>query len=234
MIPIHIKRPGEGEPPQGNYYIVAGNGFFLRKKMSWVDAVVRVQDIKVLENEEVSMKLLLPPLPARILYPAVRLAKSVYDISGSEVCLLLHHNETTGYVLTVPDQTVDPGSIDYDAAGRLSGFVHVGTIHSHGRYPAYHSETDLKDEEHSDGVHITVGSMKDYPRFSLSAEMVVNGMRYPIEMSWFEGLVGPGNSCCIDGAVDHHWEIPREWTEAIYHRPQSQKKYLFKRRKDEH
>ncbi|MEK7642051.1 MAG: Mov34/MPN/PAD-1 family protein [Patescibacteria group bacterium] len=232
MIPIHIKTPGKGEPPEGTHYIVAGNGLFLRKKMGWVDAVVPVSEIKVLEDEKPSAKLLLPPLPAKILSRAVKLAKAVYDISKSEVCLLLHHNEEVGYTLTVPDQDVDPGSVDYDASGRLAGSVHVGTIHSHGRLEAYHSETDLDDEQHSDGVHITVGHMHQHPEFSLSAEVVINGNRFPLDYAWFEGLVWFKDTCCIGLAVDKSWKVPTEWLDAVHHR--SRVGRLLKRKKNEH
>ena len=51
VIPIHFKSSNAGEPPEGTHYIVARNGLFLHKKMSWVDAVVPVAELKTLDLE---------------------------------------------------------------------------------------------------------------------------------------------------------------------------------------
>jgi proteasome lid subunit RPN8/RPN11 len=177
---------------------------------------VRIADRNELAFERTSAKLLLPKLPADILFQAVSLAKAVYDLSRSEVCLLLHYNDVSGYTLTVPKQSVDPGYIDYDASMRVPGALCVGTIHSHGGLQAYHSGTDLDDEEHSDGVHITLGDMNRYPEFSMSAEIVVNGNSFPVDFLWFEGLSTKKDLHQVTPSAPS-WKVPKEWLQAIEH-----------------
>ncbi len=217
MIPIHFKDPHGTEPPSQTHYVVASNGFFLKKKMFWVEAVVPVSTIKTLDKEEPSVKLLLPPLPVEILAKALKLASVVYIESQSEVGLLLHHGEV-GYKLTVPQQEVTRVSVRYDASVRLPGALCVGTIHSHGSFHAFHSETDLDDERDADGVHITLGNIDEYPKFSLSAEIVVNGVRFLLDRSWFEGITEKNGLYEINNPSILLQEIPEEWFGLIVHR----------------
>ena len=217
MIPVYLKGPDGPSPPEGTHYIIARNGNFLRKREWWVDATVPVRQISVLDRQKPLAELLLPTLPAEVLAKASRLAKVVYDISQSEVCLLLHYNVEAGYQLSVPKQTVSPGRIDYDASERLSGALCVGTLHSHGALEAYHSDIDLEDETYADGVHITLGEVHKYPAFSLSAEVVVNGTRFSIDRTWFAGLVPRGTGYRVDCLAIESWEVPAKWLEVIRH-----------------
>jgi hypothetical protein len=221
MIPVYQKRSGL-EPPHGSHYIVASNGTFIRKKMGWVDAVIPVEavvtmpaDISGLEPERASASLLLPSLPEGILAKALAVSKVVFDISRSEVCLLLHCGGQ-GYELTVPEQMVSPEGIEYDASNRVEDTLCVGTIHSHGVYPASHSPTDLEDEEYSDGVHITLGTLRAFPLFSLSAEIAIGGQRFPIEPAWFQGLHASGVLYKLEQDIDLK-TVPAEWLDAIWH-----------------
>lgn len=217
MIPIHFKRTDAGEPPKNTHYIVARNGLFVRKKMWWVDAVVPVQELKVLNPEHSRAKLLLPALPAEVSAKALKLSKAVYDLSKSEVCLLLHYGMAEGYQLTVPEQVVCPGGIEYDASERLADALFVGTIHSHGQFEACHSGVDHHDEEFTDGVHITFGDIQRYPKFSLSAEIAVNGKRFPVDREWFEGLIPQGNLYHMDDSLLALLEIPPAWLQVVEH-----------------
>jgi PRTRC genetic system protein A len=218
MIPIHFKNPKPSEPPTDTHYIVASNGFFLHKKMWWVDAVVPVKEIMVLDRESPSARLLLPKLPAEILAKALLLCKAVFGISGSEACLLLHYTEAMGYQLTVPKQRVSPGGIEYDASERIPNAKLVGTIHSHGKFEAYRSMIDDGDEKHLDGVHIIVGDIDLYPQFSLSAQIVVNGIPFPANYSWFEGIWSNDYKMWqINHLPLNSWEVPVEWLQMIEH-----------------
>lgn len=219
MLPIHQYRLSGTKPPETSHYVVGRNGLFVRKKMKWVDATVPVAYSHELARVTPSAELLLPRLPVDILAKALKLAKAVYDISKSEVCLLLHYKEGAGYELTVPKQTVDPGRIEYDHACRLSDYLCVGTIHSHGDLPAYHSMTDHEDELEADGVHITLGDVHEFPLFSLSAEMAVNGNRFLIGKEWFDSLIPDKKKFSIDWCGHSSWELPVEWLNAITHQP---------------
>ena len=223
-IPIYLKT-GElaSQPPQGNHYVVARNGTFIVKEMSWVKATVQVERLPGLQEEQPSAQLLLPPLNPEILAQVAKFAWEIYRLHESEVCTLLHYQQQTGYALTVPEQIVSLAAVrEYDAAQRLPGHTCVGTIHSHGRLPAFHSETDHFDEEDFDGVHVTLGDIHWYPEFSLSAEIVVNGNRFPVEQSWFEKL-GPAQEMQknelrllhLDYPAITDWQIPEQWLKAV-------------------
>ncbi|MEK7645146.1 MAG: Mov34/MPN/PAD-1 family protein [Patescibacteria group bacterium] len=220
MIPIHLKKvKGAAAAPETTHYVVARNGLFVSKKMGWVDATVPVAEACALRVQYPSAKLLLPKLPGEIIAKALKLAKAVYDVSESEVCLLLHHGEKTGYQLTVPEQQVTLVTADYDASGRLPGALCIGTIHSHGRLHAFHSETDHTDEDTADGVHITLGNVDRYPKFSLSAELAINGNRFPVETGWFEGVTPEREGLYRIAWPDiDSWEVPKEWLDLVKHR----------------
>lgn len=229
MIPVHIKKPGDLQPPSTTHYVVARNGLFLAKKEWWIDAVVPVKRINVLDNQEVSARLLMPTLPAMVFTKALKVARRVYETSQSEVCLMLHYHKESGYQLTVPIQDISAGHVKYEASERLPGHLSIGTIHSHGGLTAFHSSTDHRDEIHWDGIHVTVGDMQYYPEFSLSAEMVVNGHRFPADFSWFENLQGPTELglYLLNSAQADQWEIPEEWLARVA-QPGKLKLYPFK------
>lgn len=222
MIPIHIKKPNGHKPPKATHYVVARNGLFLAKREWWVEAVLPVNKIAVLEDQETTARFLMPNLPAHVFDKALKVARRIFEISGSEVCLLLHYSDQTGYELTVPCQSVSHGHVKYDAKEILPGHLSVGTIHSHGSLKAYHSSTDHEDEFHWDGVHVTIGDMDDFPLFSLSAEMVVSGNRFPIDTSWFEGLVTTDRSDLFQlGHLESsQWDIPDAWLKRVHHKEQ--------------
>lgn len=219
MIPIHQKKlRGAAAAPLTTHYVVARNGLFLCKRMLWVEATVPVVEAVKLEVQQPSAKLLLPTLPAEIMAKALKLARVVCDISRSEVCLLLHYSEKTGYQLSVPAQRVDLYAVDYDASERLPDMLCVGTIHSHGRLHAFHSMTDHADEETADGVHITLGNVDLCPQFSLSAELAINGTRFPVDVAWFEGLVPErGQMYRSNWPGTDSWKVPKKWSAAIQH-----------------
>lgn len=212
MIPVHLKKPSDS-PPTTTHYVIARNGLFLSKKEWWVEAVVPVKQIAVLDDQEVSARLLMPPLTTAVFTKALKVARRIYEISKSEVCMLLHYHKETGYQLIMPMQSVSPGRVKYDASERLPGHLPVGTIHSHGGLTASHSSTDHQDEIYWDGIHITVGDMASYPQFSLSAEIVINGVRFPADICWLEGLrrVPHSRLYLLDQHEGDQWEIPEEW-----------------------
>jgi hypothetical protein len=214
LIPVHIKEAGN-KPPEETHYIVAKNGLFLKKMMSWAEVTVPVETIETLENEKPEAILLLPDLPVEILVKAVKFSKLVYDTLQSEVGFLLHHGNG-GYELTVPQQHVNAVSINYEAAERIDGALLVGTIHSHGGISAFHSQTDLNDEETFDGIHITIGDIDKYPLFSLSSELAINGKRFKLDTSWFEGLKENDGLFEISQPQWDTCEIPLRWVDQVH------------------
>ncbi len=215
MIPVHVKYPN-GQPPSSTHYVVAGNGIFLHKKEWWINAVLPVRQITVLDDEMPSVEILLPKLDASILVKALKLAYEIYLSLDSEVCLLLHYNKDQGYEVSVPQQVVGPAFLEYDPSERLPGYRCVGTIHSHAAMPAFHSSIDHADEVGSDGVHITLGDIGSYPSFSISAEGSVNGNRFLIPETWFEGFRKRGRNRIFSYGDMEDWQVPKEWLEKVH------------------
>lgn len=214
MIPIHIKYPNV-QPPKSTHYVVAKNGTFLHKKEWWINAVIPVSQMAVLDDETVSVELLLPRLEATILIKALRLSREIYLRFGSEVCLLLHYSKEAGYELSVPQQLVGPAFLQYDPTERLLGYRCVGTIHSHAAMSAFHSSIDHDDEIGSDGVHVTIGNIGSYPSFSISAEGVVNGNRFNIPETWFKGFRKRGAGRSFSYGEMENWQVPEEWLQRV-------------------
>jgi PRTRC genetic system protein A len=236
MPPIYCKVAG-AEAPATTHIVVAENGVFWRQRQWWVDASMEIDPASVpdlvmpeakgeLIYEEPGAQLLIPKLPALVLGQALRLAKAVCDDTKSEVCTLLYFKEGE-YSLVVPKQTVSPAAINYQPLGMVDGAKCVGSIHSHGLLEAYHSETDEEDEGvGNDGVHITLGSLDAFPRFSFSAEIVVLGTRFELDsdLKWFEGLRKDGRLCRLECPQLDSWQVPSAWQENIaYHAPRRQR-----------
>lgn len=171
---------GTPAPDDDSYFIIAGNGVFLRKRTGWVEATVPVKHIDGLATQEVGAKLLLPRLKSTTFAKAVLFFHEVYRLQKTEAAVLLHHSDKHGWEITVPAQTATSAHVTYEMADRLPGYRCVGTMHSHGDMLAFHSSTDIGDEASQDGIHITIGSLDRFPRFGMDAEFVVNGTRFPL------------------------------------------------------
>lgn len=245
MIPVHIRYPGTLPPTRTPHYILARNGLFMRVDNDWIDATVPMKELQVLEPETPKAELKLPPIADNVFSRAVAFFHQVFEERGTEAVVLLHYSKEKGWELSVPRQMVTFGSVKYDMNERLDGYRCVGTMHSHGNMSAFHSSTDVDDEAEFDGVHITIGSLRHYPLFSMAAEVVCRGQRFPLETRFIAGVVevpredlsvllqqgGQSpyrrNYLCIWGSgeiyrryrldceVPQGWEVPGDWLEKV-------------------
>jgi PRTRC genetic system protein A len=191
MFKIYIKGQGQRtkEPEDDVYYIIAKNGTFLRKRNTWVDAVVPVKQIATLQAQETRATLLLPPVSNIVLAKAIAFFEAIYKRSFTEAAVLLHYSpEQHNWELTVPEQTATTAHVSYKMDERLDGYLCAGTMHSHGRMPAFHSGTDQYDEAEWDGIHITIGDIHKNQLFSMEAEVVVNGSRFKLGLEHLDGV----------------------------------------------
>ncbi len=205
MFPVYMKYPGSEPPKDGIYYIIAKNGILLRKKNDWIDAMVPVKQIAILDEEVPYARLLLPPLSQIVMAKAVGFFRAVYAQQRTESAVLLHYHPSQGWELSVPRQTAAPAHVKYEHEQHLDGYRCVGTMHSHAGMAAFHSGTDRADQATFDGIHITVGNMNHEDSFSIDARVFVNGNQFILDPIWIEG-VAP----CEQNSIREAWSWIRD------------------------
>jgi hypothetical protein len=179
MFPVYLKEPGFEPPGDPIYYLVTRDGLFQVKQNAAFRSAVRVRGLGWLEGQREEVALKLPRVPGDLLARAIGLFREVFRRHRSEAIVLLHYDPAAGrYALAVPEQHVAGGHLAYAIGPTPPGLVRVGTIHSHGEADAFHSELDDWDEQHDDGLHVTVGNL-DGP-VSLACSVVVDGRRFPL------------------------------------------------------
>jgi len=186
--PIHIYEPGMELPKQGTYYLVAGNGMWLHKDTGIVKAFVPVENISVLEDLEadVYVECSLPKLPLRLVWRIKEFFRRVVEKHHAEAATTLYYRKSDeSFKIHIPQQRVTHGGVNYERCGLshvegMEDYLRVGTIHSHCDFGAFHSGTDVHDEEDFDGLHCTFGH-NNKEVFTISASVVVNGIRNQVD-----------------------------------------------------
>jgi|CXWL01.1.fsa_nt_gi hypothetical protein len=228
---VHINEKDSIPPEDDHYFLVAGNGIFLRIRNGFVDAVIPVSAIDGLEHVQVEAKLLLPRITSTVFAKAVRFFYDVYKRQKTEAAVLLHYSEKLGYALSVPPQRATFGHVEFPPTQRLPGHKCVGTLHSHGSMNAFHSSTDIRDEAAHNGIHITIGRLDKFPFFALDGEYVINGTRFPLSHEHIIRVkLAPENPLekqmgkffpsreklyTIPFGILRDWQVPNEWLQKV-------------------
>lgn len=179
MFPVYLKDEGFEPPDDPIHYLVTADGLFQVKENRIFRSAVRVQGIRWLQGQKEEAVWKLPPIPGALLQRAVGLFREVYRRHKSEAIVLwLYDPARLEYEAVVPEQFVTGGRLVYLPGEIPAGWVRVGTIHSHGEADAFHSPLDDWDEEHDDGLHVTVGNLDG--TVSLSCSLVADGRRFPM------------------------------------------------------
>lgn len=179
MFHIYLKDAAFEPPEDPIHYLVTADGLFQVKQNPVFRSCVRVRGIRGLQRQKDEVQWKLPPVPAGVLQQVVGLFREVYRRHRSEAIVLLHYDPgSREYGLAVPEQYVAGGHLTYVPGPTPPGKLRVGTIHSHAEADAFHSPVDDGDEEHDDGLHVTVGNLNG--TFSLSCSLVVDGRRFPL------------------------------------------------------
>lgn len=195
---MKIYKAGE-EIPEGEdfCYIVARDGFYLKKSNHFYGCVVKVKSIPDLPELEESLVLRqgMPKIPYSLVEEAIAFFRAVFNEYNSEAAaLLVFDNHEKQWSIRPVKQRVSSASVEY-GTGAVSGVC--GTIHSHCNMGAFFSCTDDKDDSQTDGFHIVVGNINS-DRPDIAASVSVNGARFNCE---------PGH--LIDGLPDpepkHPW-----------------------------
>lgn len=168
-------------PEDDIYYIIAKEGVYLKKKLGIMESIAPVKNISILQSVASSAKMHIQPIPGKWIAKVINFFKAVYTEYRSEAIVLLFYNEETGqHKIVPPHQKVAGASCDYDKGMTIDGYTMIGTIHSHANMSAFHSGVDDSDEEHFDGLHITLGNLGD-KNPSISTSIVSNGFRQMID-----------------------------------------------------
>ena len=201
MFPVYLKDEGFEPPDDPIYYLVTADGLFQVKENPVFRSCVGVRGIRGLQGQQDEVSWKLPMIPGALLQRVVGLFREVCRRYGSEaIVLLVYDLAVREYGLVVPEQHVTGGHLSYALGETTPGRIRVGTIHSHAEADAFDSPLDDWDEEHDDGLHVTVGNLDG--SVSISCSLVVDGRRFPLrtrevflpapldtpEEVWFEAL----------------------------------------------
>jgi rubrerythrin len=173
---------GQTEMPKDDiYYVIGKEGIFLKKTMGVMDSLAPVKQISTLESVATSARMRISKIPGPKFAKVIEFFRAVYQEHYAEAIVLLFYDEEKKiHTIFPPQQKVSGGACDYDRGISIEGLTMIGTIHSHGGMSAFHSGIDDKDEETFDGLHITIGNMRD-AEVSISASIVANGYRVMID-----------------------------------------------------
>jgi PRTRC genetic system protein A len=181
MFKIYINDGKQPPPTDDVYYIVCKEGVYLKKKIGIMESVTPVTNISILNSMEKVAKIHIPPIPKENTITIINFLKEVYEQFSSEgMVLLFYDQDKKEHIPYIPKQEVSGASVDYDKAILMEGCQMIGTIHSHANFSAFHSGVDDADEAHFDGLHITIGNVKD-ENPSISASIVSNGTRFKVD-----------------------------------------------------
>lgn len=197
-ISVLIYEEGMKLPTSGTYFVVAGNGIFLHKEFPLVRCFTKVDKIGVLPDLEASMQIesKMPKVPAKHVVKIKEFFRRVVAKHGSEACTVLYYNaQTNDWKVYVSEQRASHGGVAYNRYSQTAkddpeyaGYLCVGTIHSHCDFMAFHSGTDIHDEQDFDGIHGTFGH-NERDEFTVSASVVINGIRIKVDpLTLFDGL----------------------------------------------
>ena len=186
--------------PDGPCYMLARDGYYLRKSNRLFDAVVKIAALPDFDEVAESVKWNAPKIPSKIIDESLEFFRAVHDEHKSEAIVLLAFDRGS-WSIVVPEQKVSPASLKYECP---AGANLAGTIHSHCGMGAFFSGTDTNDVANFDGVHIVLGRI-DRREYEIEVGVYVNGRLFKGE---------PGN--VIEGyEKSKRDEGPHPWIEKV-------------------
>lgn len=207
--PVYLYEEGTELPEKGVYYLVTKTGIYCHKETKAGSALVPVKGIPWLEEPSVEFRCKLPKVPGRIIGQALTFFRKVFDKYHAEAYVtLLFSSKLNQYRLYCPKQKVSAASVNYDRTDQPSfedrqanDWQMVGTIHSHCDFSAYHSGTDIGDEDTFDGIHITLGHV-NRTQFSIACSIAINSIRESLE---------PEQACAGVNRISNREEKKSKW-----------------------
>lgn len=207
--PVFLYEEGTELPAKGVYYLVTKTGIYCHKETKAGSALVPVKGIPWLEEPDMEFRCKLPKVPALIIGQALTFFRKVFDKYHAEAYVtLLYSTKLNQYRLYCPKQKVSSASVNYDRTDQPSfedrqanDWQMVGTIHSHCDFSAYHSGTDVGDEDTFDGIHITLGHV-NRTQFSVACSISINSIRETLE---------PEQACAGVNRISNREEKKSKW-----------------------
>ena len=136
-------------------------------------------DLPEMSLAETGLHLSVNKLPSDQFAQIAAFFKYAFDRYQSEAVVILYMNPTMNggtWCIEAPVQKVTRASVDYEQPKTIpQGWLYAGTIHSHAAMNAFHSGTDAKDENDTNGFHITYGAHGD-----LDAKFMLSGWQFDI------------------------------------------------------
>jgi hypothetical protein len=200
LFPVVVKSDGFTPPDAPTYFVIAGNGFFLERRTDLYAASVPVYGgVPGLESHAARLELRLPrPLPRALVETALGYFRAVFQRWHGEAILILFYAPAEGprparYRFVAPPQRIYGRTewgrfraemhLEYGHSERPAGaWRKLGTMHSHGAFPARQSATDEHDEGWETGLHITAGYVNT-PMPEFEAAFVVGTTRFAVPAS---------------------------------------------------
>ena len=181
MFNVYLHDGEKPLPKDDVCYIIAKDGIYLKKKLGVMESIAPVKEISILKSIQATAKMNIKKIPAVEFGRVYEFFRRVYEAHQSEAVVLLFYDEINKkYRIVPPHQKVTAAGAEYDRGIVMEGYTMVGTIHSHANFSAFHSGTDVADEQGFDGLHITIGHVaSDNP--SITACIVANGHRVVIQ-----------------------------------------------------
>lgn len=176
--------------------VVAKDGFFQLKRLNLagrtiIEAITKIgpgwddDSLQAFGGERLCLGFA-EKITQALLQQATAFFKAVHDRFETEAIVLLFYAPAAPasqrWQIMAPEQEVTGGHCRYtDPGPARAGWFLAGDIHSHDRMSGSHSSMDDDDENHRDGIHITVGGVNSLPNYAVSA--VVNGSRFKLELA---------------------------------------------------
>jgi hypothetical protein len=183
----------------GNYVqgAVHLDGKLVVRTIGKISDKVKNPDLPHLPIEETGLKLFVNKIPYPLYQQVIGFFRYVYSKYQSEAAVLLFLNPTLNngtWRIEAPLQDVTPAHVEYKQPTDFAeqGWYYAGTIHSHAAMSAFHSSTDEKDEDHTNGFHLTVGAQGEIDalfcwakwKFEMQAEDLIDLSGYKFPPEW--------------------------------------------------
>ena len=171
-MPIPVVNAG-GATPDAPAYIVAKDGFYLKKRTPLYECTVKVPELPEYPEVRESVQWTAPKMPWALMESALDFFRAVYMKYQGEAIVLITHDKGA-WDISAPRQFIEPAHLNYRKRKKITP---VGTIHSHCNMGAFFSGTDDGDVVNFDGLHIVLGRIS-LPFPEIATAVYVNGRMF--------------------------------------------------------